>query len=165
MHILSPTHSEYPDILSAIPQPPQHLYIKGSLEVFKQPLLSIIDSRNLTSYGDFVLRTFVPPLVKAGLTIVSGLAYGADIRAHQLALEHGGTCIAVLGSGLEAIYPTIHRGIVQEIQEKGRCIMSEYPPTTSPLPYHFPQRNRIISGLSTVTLVVEAGKIRYCKYL
>jgi DNA processing protein len=158
VHILSPNSSEYPELLRAIPQPPQSLYIKGRLDCLQQPLISVVGSRKLTGYGDLVLRTFIPKLVKAGLSIVSGLAYGADVRAHEIALQHKGTCIAVLGSGLDVIYPAVHQRIAETIQKEGGCIMSEHPPTMPPLPHHFPQRNRIISGLSRVTLVVQAGE-------
>lgn len=148
----------YPSLLKAIPQAPNFLYVEGNTELLKSKCVSVVGSRKLTAYAEQVLRLIIPVLVHAGLTIVSGLAYGADALAHTIALQYEGKCIAVLGAGLEKIYPSYHRPLAKQIVETGGCLVSEYPASMEPLPYHFPQRNRIISGLSAVTVVVQAGE-------
>jgi len=148
----------YPPLLKAIPQSPASLYIEGNEQLLHSTCVSVVGSRKLASYAEHVLRILIPPLVQAGLTIVSGLAYGADALAHTIALQYGGRCIAVLGAGLERIYPSSHKPLAKRILESEGCLVSEYPATMDPLPYHFPQRNRIISGLSQVTVVVQAGE-------
>ena len=157
MYTVSTTQKEYPEYLRSIPQSPSLLYCEGIMSVLDGPCVSVIGSRKLTSYASQILQMFVPTLVQAGLIIVSGLAYGADVLAHSIALKHEGKCVAVLGSGLNTIYPRVHKSISQTIVNSGGCLISEYPPDTEALPFHFPQRNRIISGLSKVTLVVQAG--------
>jgi DNA processing protein len=148
--------SGYPELLARSPNPPRVLYIVGNRESLPGNCVSVVGSRKSTRYGERVVDWMVPTLVKSGLTIVSGLAYGIDALAHKYALEGGGRCVAVLGSGLDIIYPSAHRRLFLDIIEAGGCIVSEYPPGTPPLPHHFPQRNRIVAGLSKVVLIVEA---------
>jgi DNA processing protein len=137
---------------------PEELFVQGSLEALKLPCISIIGSRKISPYGEQVANLLIPGLVKSGLTIVSGLAYGIDSLAHKIALRHGGKCVAVLGSGLDRIYPAIHASLYRTIIEAGGCALSEYPPGTTPQKYYFPARNRIVAALSGATLIIEAGE-------
>lgn len=111
----------------------------------------------MSSYAERVTRLLVPTLVRAGLVVVSGLAYGTDATAHRVALQHGGICVVVLGSGFGHIYPALHTGLFNRILASGGCALSEYPYDTRPARYTFPERNRIIAGLSRVLLIIEAG--------
>lgn len=155
---LTPSHPHYPPFLKPLRGAPKQLYVAGSVAALSKPSISIVGSRKMTSYGAGVLEHFVPELVAAGLTIVSGLAYGVDSYAHQLALQAKGSCVAVLGGGLRKLYPARHRSLFEEIITSGGVVISEYEPEMPPLPEYFPQRNRIIAGMSQVTLVVEAGE-------
>lgn len=148
---------KYPPYLKEIQQPPWVLYIRGDIELLQSPCLSIVGARKPTSYGIRMTRKFAEDLATQGLTIVSGLAYGIDAEAHQSALEIGGKTIAVLASGVDVVYPKRHRNLYQRIVEQG-AVLSESPPGTSPKPGLFPLRNRLISGLSMGTLVVEAAQ-------
>lgn len=112
----------------------------------------------MTTYGREVIHRIVPDLIRAGLTIVSGLAYGVDAEAHRVMLLCKGRGIAVLGTSLETTYPASHTSLRRQLVAQGSLILSEYPPGTSPQKYHFPERNRIIAALSGVTLIVEAGE-------
>lgn len=155
---LNSSDQEYPDLLRQMKGHPGLLYVKGDPSILSLPCISIIGTRGMTAYGDRVTRLLIPQLVRRGVSIVSGLAYGVDAHAHRVALHYGGKCIVVLGSGLERIYPLAHSSLFQQVLEHGGCALSEYPPDTEPKPYHFPQRNRIVAGLSPVTLIIEAGE-------
>jgi DNA processing protein len=150
--------SAYPPLLRAAAGSPGLLYIEGDPGALLAPCLSVVGSRTMSEYGRAVLRRFIPVLVRAGLTIVSGLAYGVDGEAHRLALEQGGLCAAVLGCGLDITYPESHLSLRRAVVGNGGCILSEYPVGTRPFKSHFPERNRIVAGLSPVTLIVEAGE-------
>ena len=150
--------AHYPYLLGQIKNPPEILYYQGELSCLNGPCLSVVGSRRMSGYGEAVLRDLLPPLAKAGFTIVSGLAYGIDAEAHRVALRCGGKCAAVLGSGLRNVYPKRNLDIFEQIIEQGGCVLSEYEPEIAALAYHFPRRNRIVAGLSTVTLIVEAGR-------
>jgi len=154
---ITPTDSQYPSLLKQGSLPPKSIWVAGNPEVCAQHCVSVIGSRNISPYGRQVVRKLIPSLVRAGLTIVSGLAYGVDGEAHRVALEHGGHCCAVLGSGLHHIYPESHQKLAEEIVATGGCLFSEYAPTVGPQTYHFPARNRIIAALSPITVVIEAG--------
>ncbi len=155
--ILTPTSEQYPsDLLHAKPVP-ECLYCDGDLSVLGLPAISIVGSRDISSYGEAVIRLLIPSLVRAGLVVVSGLAYGVDAAAHRAVLAEGGRCVAVLGSALDRIYPASHGGLYKKICSTG-CVISEYPPGTGPQQYHFPARNRIVAALSSVVLIVEAGE-------
>jgi DNA processing protein len=137
--------------------PPLLLYALGHAEVLRHPRrLSIVGSRNPTPQGEANARQFAKALGQAGVCVVSGLALGIDGAAHEGALEAGAPTIAVVGTGLDRVYPKRHLALAHRIAENG-VILSEYPLGTPPLPPHFPQRNRIIAGLSQGTLVVEAA--------
>ncbi len=147
----------YPKLLKEIYSPPALLYIRGKLELNDEFSLAIVGTRKLSSYGQQITPLITSDLAGAGLTIISGLAKGIDTLAHQAALKANGRTIAVLGSGLDkkSIYPSINRHLAEEISQKG-AVISEFPIGAEPLAQHFPQRNRIISGLSLGILVIEA---------
>ncbi|NLY08963.1 MAG: DNA-protecting protein DprA [Tissierellia bacterium] len=147
---------DFPNALRFIDNPPEVLYIKGQLLVSDiNKGVSIVGSRKASNYGKWVCREIAQELARKGLTIVSGLALGIDGIAHKTALECGARTVAVLGNGLDKIYPSSHRALGEKISDNG-ALISEYPIFSAPLPHHFPQRNRIISGLSKATIVVEA---------
>ncbi|WP_404462237.1 DNA-processing protein DprA [Sutcliffiella horikoshii] len=146
---------DYPALLKEIYAPPVVLYAKGNRELFNTRMLGIVGARLMSSYGNHALNKLIPPLLKEEFTIVSGLAKGVDISAHQLAMERGGNTIAVLGSGLFHIYPKEHQSFAEEIAFH-HLLLSEYPPYTPPTRWNFPQRNRIISGLSEGVIIIEA---------
>lgn len=148
---------EYPRFLKEIAQPPPVLYYIGSILPEDDLAIAIVGTRNVTKYGKQVTIDTAAYLAGNGVTVVSGLARGVDGLAHKAALEAGGRTIAVLGSGVDVIYPPEHRQLSKEIIENG-AILSDYPPGTKPDGINFPPRNRIISGLSRGTVVIEAGE-------
>lgn len=145
----------YPPALAAIPDPPAVLWLRGTLEAC-ETAVAVVGSRAATPQGVEVGFTLGEGLARAGLVVVSGLARGVDSAAHRGALHAGGRTIAVLGSGADVIYPPEHKRLAAEIAESG-AIVSECPPGAPPLAWHFPRRNRIISGLSLGVVVVEAA--------
>ncbi len=147
---------EYPPRLSAIASAPPVLYVRGTLEEADEAAVAIVGSRHATAYGEELARELAVELSRRGLAIVSGLARGIDAAAHRGALESGGRTLAVLGSGLDEIYPPEHRRLADEVAGSG-ALLSEFPLGTHPLRPHFPRRNRVISGLSLGVVVVEAG--------
>lgn len=147
--------SHYPELLSEISDAPFILYIKGKVEALSGLNLAVVGSRRHTHYGTQVLENILPNVVACGVQIVSGLAYGIDAFAHKITLGASGITVAVIGSGLDNVYPSENRILAEKIIEGGGAIVSEYPLGTAPLRQHFPARNRIISGLSKGTLVVE----------
>ncbi len=150
------TDPDYPRLLREIPDPPPLLYIYGRLEGHSMNL-AVVGSRNATGYGLRTTRDLCRSLATRSLTIVSGMAQGIDTAAHEGALSAGGKTIAVLGSGLERIYPAQNRKLYHRIAEQG-AVVSEFPLRAEPEAHHFPIRNRIISGLSLGTVVVEATR-------
>jgi len=149
----------FPRLLSEIYDPPPMLYCLGELTTADEFALSVVGSRKYSSYGKQVAEQIVKDLSDNNLTIVSGLALGIDALAHETALNSNGRTIAVLGSGLdrENIYPSQNRYLADKIIASGGAIISEFPMSAMPLRHHFPQRNRLISGLSLGVLVIEAG--------
>ncbi len=145
---------EYPILLKEISAPPVFLYIKGQLNP-KENYFAVVGARQVTTYGKQVTDAFVRSLAMQGLTIVSGLALGIDGLAHQASLNVGARTIAVLGNGLDQVYPVQNRKLADKIIENG-AIISEFPLGTPPHNYNFPRRNRIISGMSLGVLVTEA---------
>jgi DNA processing protein len=158
IQFISFNHPNYPRLLKEIVNPPLILYFKGQFPASNQSCLAVVGSRKPSAYASKVLDYLLPPLISLGVEIVSGLAYGVDAQAHQLSLGHQGVTWAVLGSGLQSdkIYPQANLGLAQQIIEQGGVIISEFPPATPPLKKNFPQRNRIIAGLSRATLIIEA---------
>lgn len=147
--------SNYPPALTFIYQQPWILYCKGDIHLLKDPrILAVIGTRTPTDYGIKMVKYLIPDLVKENVSIVSGLAKGIDSFSQRLALQNGGNVIAVIGGGLFHIYPKENLQLAQQIMKKG-VVLSEYPPVMKPEPWHFPMRNRIISGLARAILVVE----------
>ncbi|MFH1412752.1 MAG: DNA-processing protein DprA [bacterium] len=153
--------SNYPALLKQIHDPPHILYCRGILNPqLTKFTLAVVGSRKHSPYGHQVIRKLVSELSKLGITIVSGLAFGLDALAHQTALDYHGKTIAVLGSGLDDynIYPSENLQLAHQIIANNGCLISEYAPGTGAQKYHFPMRNRIISGMSLGTLVIEAAE-------
>jgi DNA processing protein len=148
----------YPALLRNSPSPPASLYCAGTVESLEHPAVSVIGSRKMTAYGERVIRMLIPDLVRAGLGIDSGLAYGVDSYAQQVAVGMGGSVVAVLGSSFDKFYPRRNEHLAEKIVETGGCVVTEYPPGTPALPAYFPQRNRIVAALSKMTLIIEAGE-------
>ncbi len=146
----------YPGRLKEIPDPPVLLYLAGDITGDDEQAIAIVGTRASSGYGHRVTRELTGELVRNGFTIVSGLARGIDTQAHQSALKAGGRTIAVLGSGIDKIYPQENTGLAREIAQRGG-VCTEYYLGTPPDAGNFPERNRIISGLSLGTLVIEAG--------
>nr|WP_160163467.1 DNA-processing protein DprA [Pirellula staleyi] len=147
----------YPPSLVNLPDPPGVLYQQGALQASDRQAIAIVGTRHATPYGLAQAKHFAYALSRAGYTIVSGLARGIDAAAHRGALDAGGRTIAVLGSGLACIYPPEHLDLAKEIAEKG-ALLSEQPPHSPPTRFSFPQRNRIVTGLSIGVVVVEAAE-------
>lgn len=148
---------DYPKLLANIKNAPKELYINGSLECTNMPCVTVVGSRNMSEYGKKMTKKIVKQLTLAGICIVSGLAIGIDSVAHETCLENGGKTIAVLGSGLNKIFPTQNIGLSKKIIENGGCLISEHEPDEEAKKIYFPARNRIVSGLSLGTLVIEAA--------
>jgi DNA processing protein len=155
IQIVTLADDHYPALLKTIPDPPVVLYVRGTLTNNEVPI-ALVGSRKATPYGLNVTHSLSRDLAKLGITIVSGLARGVDARAHHGALESGGRTIAVLGSGVDVIYPSEHKMLAQKIADAA-ALVSEFPLGTAPNRDHFPVRNRIISGLSHVVVVIEAS--------
>jgi DNA processing protein len=146
----------YPDRLAEIPDPPVAFWRRGPAPLFGKSV-AIVGSRTSTPAGLIVARQLSRDLAARGYTIVSGLAAGVDGAAHQGALDAGGATVAVLGCGVDVVYPYRHRALAAAIAGSG-CLVSEYPPGSEPVAWHFPMRNRIISGLAQAVVVVEASE-------
>lgn len=146
---------DYPPLLKEIAQPPPLLYCRGRQLKNDAPAVAIVGSRRCTFYGKEVTRSLAGGLADAGITVVSGMALGIDTAAHEGVLERSGATVAVLGCSVELCYPPGNRSLMERLIREG-AVISEFPLDTKPLPHHFPQRNRIISGLSLGTIVVEA---------
>ncbi|WP_331350656.1 DNA-processing protein DprA [Cellvibrio sp. UBA7671] len=157
LHCLTYDDPLYPRLLREIPRPPPLLYVRGDPTCLSLPQLAIVGSRNPSGGGSENAERFAHYLAERGFAITSGLALGIDAAAHRGALRAGGKTIAVMGTGIDLIYPSRHRQLAQEIVDNGGTLVSEFPLGTSSHASNFPQRNRIISGLSGGTLVVEAA--------
>ncbi len=155
-HLLSLDDPRYPLLLQHIPCPPPLLFVCGDLDCLRTPQLAIVGSRNPTPLGRETAHNFGAHLAGAGMTVTSGLAFGIDAAAHQGALAGGGQTIAVMGTGLDRVYPAKHRDLAHAIAERG-ALVSEFPVGTPLAAGNFPQRNRLISGLALGVLVVEAA--------
>lgn len=152
---------EYPASLREIAVPPMVLYVRGAYDLWcDREHISLVGTRRASEYGQKITRQIVKELasIHPPLTIVSGLAYGVDIRAHEAALDEGLPTVAVLAHGLDTLYPSAHRRIAEEILRDGGAWVSEYPPGVKPYRQAFVARNRIIAGLSAATIVIEAGE-------
>lgn len=156
-HALPLYAAGYPPLLATLPDPPPILYLQGKPELLNLPQIAIVGTRKPSADGRRVAREFAAALVRAGYGVVSGLALGIDAESHAGALREGGVTVAVLGSGLEQVYPKANRALARQVREQG-VLISEFPPWEGPLDWHFPLRNRIISGLAHGVLVVEAAQ-------
>jgi DNA processing protein len=151
--------SEYPPSLSQIHNPPVLLFYRGTLHADYFPSISVVGSRKISRYGQRAAELIVGQLADAGITIVSGLAFGTDTVAHRIAIEHGARTIAVLGNGIDTIYPVANQKFAEKFLAEGNGVLiSEYLPGTEGKPEFFPVRNRIVSGLSRATIVIEATR-------
>ena len=159
-HIITLADSGYPQALLNIPDPPLLLYVKGRLDLLNQSALAIVGSRNATPQGINNAEAFAKSLSEAGLCIISGMAHGIDAAAHRGALRgqsnNRGGSIAIVGTGLDKVYPAANRDLAHELAQQG-ALISEFPLGTPPLAANFPRRNRLISGMSLGCLVVEAS--------
>ena len=154
---LSFLDADYPDLLRQIYDPPALLWLRGRLDPADATAVAVVGTRTATDYGRRVAEAFARGLAEAGVTVVSGLAYGIDAAAHTAALDAGGRTVAVLGSGVDRIYPARHAGIVRRILETDAgAVISEMPMGAAPDAGNFPRRNRIVSGMCLGTLVAEA---------
>ncbi len=160
LNILVYQDKNYPEILNQSFNSPAILFYRGNIDLLRSNSIAVVGTRKYSNYGKQVLPEIIKPLVKHNLTIVSGLALGIDTLAHSNALNYNGKTIAVLGSSLDKanIYPTSNRYLADKILDQEGLLISEYPINTIPMKHHFPTRNRIISGLSLGTLVIEAGE-------
>ena len=154
--ILCVDDSGYPSCLRAISNPPPFLFVRGKLPPLHKAI-GVVGTRKITDYGNLATEKFVSNLVMNGFVIVSGLALGVDACAHETVVKNSGITVAVLGSGVDHIYPADNRNLAERILRKGGAIISEYPLGTPALQHHFPMRNRIISGLSRGVLIAEGG--------
>ena len=154
--ILTLADSAYPQALLQIHDPPPVFYVKGNIDLLNRACFAIVGSRNATQQGIAHAESFARALADAGLTIVSGLALGIDAAAHRGALGGAASSIAVVGTGLDIVYPARNRDLAHELASRG-CIISEFALGTAPVATNFPRRNRIISGLARGCLVVEAA--------
>lgn len=158
-HFWTPADTDYPRLLLEIPSPPPVLYYRGQVQNEEnqgiKPMVGIVGTREPTEYGKRWTRKISMALARHGFTVVSGMAAGIDTEAHLGCLEVGGRTLAVLGTGVDLVYPPRNRNLYEQIQQQG-LVLSEYPAGTQPNRVHFPQRNRIIAGLSRAVLVMEA---------
>ncbi|MBL7107976.1 MAG: DNA-protecting protein DprA [Candidatus Cloacimonetes bacterium] len=157
VRLISILDEEYPDLLKFIYAPPIFLYIKGKILPKDNNAIAIVGTRKASNYGKLSTQKIASEIAKSGFTIISGLAYGIDGCAHNAALNAGGRTIAVFGTGLETVYPSSHRNLAERIVQNG-ALISEFPMGTKIETWNFPTRNRIISGMSKGTLVIEGGK-------
>jgi DNA processing protein len=148
--------AKYPIELLDLQHPPSELYAMGSAAALGKPRVAIVGTRNSTAYGERITRNLTRSLVRAGVSVISGMARGIDGAAHRTALEEGGNTVAVLGTGIDVPYPVGHRQLHRAIAERG-LVVSENPPGMKAHQGAFPKRNRIIAALAPVTIVVEAG--------
>jgi len=155
-HLVTLNDSTYPALLKQLPDPPAGLFVSGNPLLLGTPQLAVVGSRNPTPYGRQNAEAFARHLSGCGLTITSGLAAGIDAAGHRGALQSNeGFTVAVCGTGLDSVYPRSSEALAREIEQRG-ALVSEYPPGTPPRKHHFPRRNRLISGLSLGTIIVEA---------
>ncbi|OGG54094.1 DNA protecting protein DprA [Candidatus Kaiserbacteria bacterium RIFCSPHIGHO2_01_FULL_53_29] len=156
LKLLSP--ADFPPLLREISDPPKQLYLRGEMPSFEKRWLAVVGSRAMTSYGKQAVRHLIEGLRGYPIIIVSGLAYGVDAESHKAALEAGLTTVGVPGSGLnwDVLYPKANVGLAREILKAGGALISEFKPEQKATDYTFPQRNRIMAGLSHATLIIEA---------
>jgi DNA processing protein len=155
--VLLPHEAGFPEILRQIPDPPNAIFALGNPELLQQPAVAIVGSRDHSAYGASVCQMVATGAARAGLAVVSGMARGLDAVAHTAALDAPGATIGVLGNGLGVIYPAANRGLYEKVAERG-LLLTEFPPGERPNVGYFPRRNRLISALARVTVVIEAAQ-------
>lgn len=149
--------ADYPELLKNLSKPPPFIFVRGSLPSFHKSI-SVVGTRAHSDYGRNVAERFTADLSRDGFVVVSGLALGIDTVAHRITVQSGGITVAVLGSGVDKIYPSSNYRLAQEILSSGGALVSAFPLGTPAYPHHFPQRNYIVAGLTLGTLVVEGGE-------
>lgn len=154
--VLQPADPAFPPLLTQIPDPPPLLFAWGDVALLARPAAAIVGSRDHSSYGAAAVRLVASGVARAGVTVVSGMARGIDALAHTAALDAGGASVGVLGNGFGVIYPAANRALYERMVAHG-CLVTEFPPGERPHAGAFPRRNRLISGLAGVTVVVEAA--------
>ena len=152
--LLHPDDPEFPLELLRLKRPPKLLYVRGDATILREPMVAIVGSREPSAYGIKVAYEAAYECAKAGLVVVSGMARGLDARAHRGALDAGGKTVAVLGCGIDRIYPVENRSLIEAVPHHG-CLVSEYAPGVRATRFTFPERNRLIAGLAKCLLVVE----------
>ena len=152
------TDADYPPLLRQIPDPPLVLFYKGSLGSLDRACVAVVGARRCSSNGRVVAERMGRDLAAQGVCLVSGMALGIDTAAHMGVLDNGGPTVAVLGCGLDQVYPRSNAGLAQQVIDRGGALISEYPIKTPPLAHHFPERNRIISGAAAAVVLIEAGE-------
>jgi DNA processing protein len=152
--------SEYPEKLKNIPGPPKVLFTVGTplSDLLSRPCVTVVGSRRVSAYGRVVTTSLVSELARAGVVIISGLAFGVDAIAHRAALDAGGLTVAVLPSSVEQVYPSSHAQLAQRIIEQGGALITEYPPAARIYPINFIARNRIVAGVADAVLITEAAE-------
>lgn len=155
--LLTPEHPAYPPLWHNIPQSPAVVFGRGNLDLLATKSVAVVGSRRMTDYGTRALNKLLGPVFETGITVVSGLAYGVDAAAHQLALKTGTPTVAVLGNGIDHIYPKNNARLAVQILETNGLIISEYLPGVEAIPEYFPQRNRLVAGLAQATVVIEGA--------
>lgn len=158
IHWITYLDDEYPQTLCDVYDKPVVLFAKGNVDALKMRIISVVGTRRPTRYGAKVAEEFSREFARAGLCIASGLARGVDGIAHKACVDNASPTIAVFASGLDVIYPAEHRGLADSILSNGGLLLSEYPLGTKPLQYHFPDRNRIVSGISEAVFLPQAAK-------
>lgn len=159
IHVLRSGDSEFPAIFHEVSPAPNILYVRGNRDLLRsKELFAVVGSRKMTTYGKQCIDEIVPALSDMGMVVISGLAYGVDAYVHKQFLERGGKTIAIIGSGVDVIYPLDHRQLYEDILSHEGLILSDFPIGVKPQPFHFPLRNRLIAALGKGVLVVEAGE-------
>lgn len=156
LHVVVRTEDAFPPLLAQIPDAPAMLFMKGALPPADALWCALVGTRKMTAYGEAITRSLAQDLSAHGVVVVSGLALGVDGAAHDAVVRAGGVTVAVLGNGLDAVYPTSHTALAGRILDAGGALISEFPPGFAALKHHFPLRNRIIAGLSRCVIVTEA---------
>ena len=157
VNVITIIDEDYPDMLRNIDDPPYTLYYQGDKSLFySKDLLAVVGTRRVSTYGKNVMQNFAPAFIKSGFKIISGLARGVDSIGHKISIENNTPTVAIVANGLDICYPPENADMQRTIAKTG-LVVSEYPIGAKPLPYHFPERNRIISGLSQGVFIPEAG--------